>query len=328
MTGIARRAVAVCLVSLLGTAALGQDHYALLIGGLGGSPEQSERLRQLLFGAHQALIAPLGVDEAHITVLAETALAGESFVDDIATDQSIQDWFDHMAGIATLEDQVLVLLIGHGTFDGRSARFNIPRRDLTAEQYADLLNLVPAGRGIFVNTASASAPFIQALSAPGRIIIAATRTATQTNQTVFPEFFVKALTTSAADLDKDGGLSIREAFHYASEQTAASFVASGLLAAEHSILEDTGDGIGYQATELAQNGEGFLAATTYLSRRPVEAPEPSDPALVGNRNQLEEEIAALIARKSTLPIVQYYAELEQLFVSLARLNDQIEESGQ
>ncbi len=321
-------AVAICMGCLLGTSARGQEHYALLVGGLGGMSEQTHRLRQLLYDAHQALISPLGYDEAHVTVLGETALEGEPMIDGISTAEAIRDWFELIAERVGANDQVMVILFGHGSFDGRASRFNIPRRDLTAEQFANLLNQVPAGRSIFVNTASASAPFIPALSSPGAIVITATRTASQANQTIFPEYFVDALANPAADLDKDGGLSVREAFRFASEHTAAMFEASGHLATEHSLLEDTGDGTGYRARDLDEHGEGKLAAVTYLSRQSATTATTFASPLEADKNRLLRGIAGLIARKSTLTSEQYYTDLEQLFVALARLNDKIDSTSQ
>lgn len=324
MTGTKCVLSALLVLCLAPGIAQAQQRHAILIGGLGGTPEQTDRLRQYLYDARQAFVGPLGFDEERVTVLAETALAEEDFVNEVSTSENIGGHFEELADDVTAEDLVFVLLFGHGTYDGRAARFNIPRRDLEASRYAGLLNRLRAERTVFINTASASGPFVGELSAPDRIVITATRTGTQHNQTVFPDFLVEALSDPAADLDKDGGLSVREAFQFAAERTAASFAASGHLATEHSLLEDTGDGTGYRLEELNDAGEGYLAQVTYFrSADDLELPAGAGP-LASDKRELEQEIALLKSRKQDLAEERYWTELERLFVALARLNEQIE----
>ena len=116
-----------------------QERHAVLIGGIGGTPEQTDRFRQYLYDARQALVGPLGFDEELVVVLAEGALAKEAFVSTVSTSENIRAHFETLAGELSLDDHVFVLLFGHGSYDGRAARFNIPRRDLDATHYAELL---------------------------------------------------------------------------------------------------------------------------------------------------------------------------------------------
>ena len=311
------------------TAQEGQS-YAVLIGGLGGSAEYTEKFQQYLFNTHRALVEDFQFPAGNVTVLAEAALSDLAFVNDVATAENIRARFDGLAGQVTAADHVYVLLFGHGSYDGENAQLNIPRRDLNDADYADLINALPAGRLIFVNTASASAPFIDVLSALDRIVITATRRGTQRNETVFPRFFVEALTSPAADLDKNGDLSVREIFRYAAEKTAQSFDETSHLATEHALLDDTGDGKGYRVEELDEAAEGNLAAVTYLKRRTAVLATVSGEnraeivAMLGEKDALERDIADLKSRKKNLNEDRYYAELETLFVRLARLNDRIE----
>src|SRR5690606_8421762 len=103
---------------------------------------------------------------------------------------------------------------------------------------------------VFVNTASSSAPFVERISAARRVVITATRVASQRNETVFPRYYVEALTSPSADLDRDGDLSVGEVFRFAAEATERHYADASLLATEHALLEDTGDGVGYQHGEL------------------------------------------------------------------------------
>ena len=168
---------------------------------------------------------------------------------------------------------------------------------------------------------SSSGPFIQALSGVNRIVITATRTGTQRNQTIFPTYLVESLVEPAADLDRDGSLSIKEVFQYAAQQTALHYETEGHLATEHSLLDDNTDGEGTRVEALDESGDGNLASVTWLRRTQVLA---GNPTLASNRTALETQIAALKSRKSQMSSDAYYAELETLFVALARLNDRIE----
>ncbi len=322
--------LAVCfLVPRPAVAQQGQS-YALLIGGLGGSTEYTEKFQQYLFETYKALVEDFQFPAANVTVLAEAALGDLDFVADVSTAENIRAHFATLAAQVTAADHVYVLLFGHGSYDGQSAQLNIPRRDLNDTDYADLVDALPAGRIVFINTASASAPFIDALSALDRIVITATRRGTQRNETVFPRFFVEALTSPAADLDKNGDLSVREIFQYAAEKTAQSFTETSHLATEHALLDDTGDGQGARVEELEEAAEGNLAAITYLKRRAVVLASFSGAnravvaVLLGEKETLERDIADLKSRKNGLGEDRYYAELETLFVHLARLNDRIE----
>jgi hypothetical protein len=228
---------------------------------------------------------------------------------------------------------VYIILYGHGSSDGEVAQFNIPRRDLSSSDYAELVGGLRARRVIFINTASASAPFIDAISGPDRIVITATRRGTQRNETSFPAFLVEALSSPSADLNKDGDLSIGEVFTYASQRTAQSYEESNHLATEHALLEDTGDGEGHRAEELADQGEGNLAGVTYLKRQSGAiagggAVDASAEQQFRQKDDLEREIADLKGQKGQLGEEEYYGQLEGLFVQLARLNDAIEAGQQ
>jgi hypothetical protein len=327
-----------CLLSLvlcLGIAlrepahAQGAERHAVLIGGLGGTEEHTHRFRQYLFDARRALQDRFGFAPANIVVLAEAALEREDFVDAISSAEAIRSRFATLAGRVTAQDEVYVILFGHGSFDGQTAQLNIPRRDLTDADYAELLASLAAERVVFVNTASASAPFIQHVAAPGRIVITATRRGTERNETVFPRFFVEALADPASDLDRDGNVSILEIFRYASARTAQFFEDGGHLATERALLDDTGSGTGATEADLERVGQGALASVTLLNRRVPALASAGTESEFRERGAIERDIASLKARKPTLGEQAYYRDLEALLVRLARLNDRIEsgESG-
>jgi len=310
----------------------GGERYAVLIGGLGGSPEYTEKFRQYLFDSHKALIDVFAFPADHVAVFAETSLQDLPFVTGISTAENIRAHIESLSGVVTANDHLYIILFGHGSFDGQHAQLNIPRRDLNDTDYARLLDTLSAGRIVFINTASASAPFVEQLSGVERIIITATRTGTQRNETAFPRYLVEAFTHPAADIDKDGNLSVQEVFTYATQHTARYFEESNHLATEHALIEDTGDGQAYRDGELETTGEGRLASVTYLRRRPSALtasggyPVITERQLL-HRESLERAIADLQSQKSMLGTELYYAQLETLFVQLARLNDQLEAAG-
>ena len=142
---------------------------------------------------------------------------------------------------------MLVVLLGHGTYDGNVAKFNLVGPDLTAKDWTDLLTGVQ-GRVALVNTTEASFPFLESLTAKGRVVITATDSAAQKYATVFPEYFVKAMKEASTDLDKNGRTSIFEVFAAASAAVKQHYEQRGQLTTERALLDDNGDGKGREAT--------------------------------------------------------------------------------
>jgi hypothetical protein len=186
-----------------------------------------------------------------------------------------------------------------------------------------------AQRVFFVNTASASGGFVAALSGKDRVVITATRTEGERNQTRFGEFFAEALSTGDADMDKDGRVSMLEAFTWARRRVAESYERDGQLLTEHAMLDDDGDGKG--TAEPGQPGaDGATARTLFLSAgasQPVPGADadPEIRALVEQRQALEDRIAGLKASKDKTEPAAYASELERLLIDLARTNAAIRE---
>ena len=204
-----------------------------------------------------------------------------------ATRENVQRALGDLRKRLTKDDQLLVLLIGHGTsLDGDEAKFNLVGPDLTAGEWGDLLKPMP-GRLVFVNTTGASFPFLRRLAGRGRVVLTATDSAAQQFETVFPEFFIKAFDDAAADLDKNGRVSMWEAFTYASDGVRQWFEQKGQLPTERPLLDDTGAGVGREA--LNPGTDGAVARITYLEPDAALA-LPADTALavlVKRRAELE-----------------------------------------
>jgi hypothetical protein len=221
--------------------------------------------------------------------------------------------------------ELWLVLIGHGTFDGKEAKFNLRGLDLTATDLAEWLK--PFKRPLaLVATASASAPFLVKLAAPGRVVVSATRSGNEQNYARFGKYFAEAIADAKSDLDKDGQVSLLEAFLSGSQRTAEFYKTEGRLATEHALLDDNGDGLGtpadwfrgVRATKRARDGaslDGIRAHQFHLVRSPAEQ-QLSDDARA-RRDALELKIAKLRDAKAKLPEAKYFEELEKLLLELA-----------
>jgi len=316
--------LALAVACCLSCEALAQpgERYVLLLGGLGGEKVYTDRFAAYLSETRSLLEDRYGIE--HTTVLAEANHVGRPFVDDVATADNIRAFFRRLSAQVTRDDHVYIILFGHGSYDGARAQLNIPRQDLDDSDFAELLDDLNAGRIVFVNTASASGPFARTLSGSDRIVISATATGTERDETVFPRHFIEALRSPDADLDKSGGVSVLELFRFAAAGAARSFQETGHLATEHAVLDDNADGEPSRLDGLEAAGDGHLASVTYL--RPPEMLANVDGTLLRERDALQRAIAELKSRKQEMSEDVYFAELEELLVSLARLNERIEEA--
>ncbi len=223
--------------------------------------------------------------------------------------------------------ELWLVFIGHGTFDGRSAKFNLRGPDISADELA--AELKPCRRPVAViQCASASGPFLNALSAPGRIIVVATRSGYEENVARFGEYMARAVADPAADLDKDGQTSLLEAFLFASRQVEQFYKEQGRLATEHALIDDNGDGLGtpadwfrgVRAVRTAADGkstDGVRAHQLNLVRGAAE--QQLSPELRARRDELEQKLAALRLHKSTMKEDDYYRQLEDILVATAKL---------
>src|SRR5439155_23125346 len=219
-----------------------------------------------------------------------------------------------------------LVLIGHGSFDGKEARFNLRGPDVSATDLA--LWLQPFRRPLVViDTSLSSAPFLNKLSASNRVIITATRSGHEQNFTRFGQYLAEAIIDPTSDLDKDGSVSLLEAFLAASRQTAAFYKTEGRLASEHALLDDNGDGlgtpadwfVGLRAVKKPKDTaavDGLFAQQVHLVRSDSE--QSFTVEQTARRDTLERAVLLYREKKNQLPENEYYRELEKLLVELAR----------
>jgi hypothetical protein len=278
-----------------------QQTHLLVITGVPGDEEHAAQFQKWAASFIDAAKKKDAVPDANITLLADKR----------ATREAVEKAFSDLAARARPNESVVVLLIGHGSFNGTQAAFNLPGPDLTVPDWARLLGKLSAQRVAFVNTTSSSGAFLPAVAAPGRVVVTATKTGGERNETQFPEHFVDAFTGNGADRDRNGHVSIGEAFEYAKAKVVEAFQQKGNLLTEHATIDD------------GAGGDSRLAATIFLGTGRAEdslAVDTSDPAmraLVDERAAIEQQIAGLKLKKSSMSEAQYDSEMEALLTSLA-----------
>lgn len=306
---------------LLGAGAspvLAADRYALIVTGASGAPQYAEKYELWRTSFVTTLKDAFGYPADHLIVLGEHETGGVRR----ATREQVRAAFQDLTRRVAKDDVLLVLLMGHGTAGDEEAKFNLVGPDLTAAEWAALVKPV-AGLVVFVNATSGSFEFLERMAGRRRVVVTATDSAAQQFATVFPEFFLQALTADAADLDKNARVSVWEAFRFASARVKEWFEEQGRLATERPLLDDNGDGVGREAE--APGPDGILAHVTYLQPdRPI-APttDAAVAALLRRRAELEASIDLLRAGKANIPADQYERDLEQLLLDLARLDREL-----
>jgi hypothetical protein len=291
--------------------------FLLVVVGLSGDPEHGKT-----FGAWGTKLAEaserLGVPAERLVYLTDAPTPEDTRVSGKATRDEITKALESFAKQAGPDDVVFITLIGHGTFDGRAAKFNLSGPDMAPADFDALLKKLPTKQIVFVNTASASAPFIEELSAPGRTIVTATRTGGQHFATLFGGYFVEALTSDAADSDKNKRVSVLEAFLYAKTEVKRAYDREGFLPTEQALLDDDGDKEGTQEPSIAAK-DGKVAAVLSLGATGGDD-LPADPklrALHLERRDLERRVEQLRLLKEGMPPARYTSELEKLVTAIA-----------
>ncbi len=307
-----------------------QNTHLLLISGLGGDPEYTEAFHGWLSRFADAATERYGVPAERIVYLAERTDLDPTRIRSRSTADNIRAAFAEIAAAMAPNDELVVLLAGHGTFTGGEARFNVPGPDLSPQDFDDLLDGLGQRRIALINTATASGPFIAALSAPNRAIVTATRSGRERNLTRFGLHFVDAFSEDGADVDKNARVSILEAFGYALREVEREYEGRNLILTEHAILDDNGDGEGSRDLE-AEGGDGALAGTMFLGAAGGtgggEATSPELRALYQEKAAIEARIADLRRVKAQLPPERYENELEELLIELALKNREIRAAG-
>ncbi len=307
----ARKSACPAILLLAGAISMHAATYYVTIAGLGGEPEYEQRFQGWAHDMDKLLKAS-GPDSK------VTTLVGEQ-----ATKVQLESTLRQIAKDATKDDAVVLMIIGHGSFDGTDYKVNLPGPDITSVEIAALLDRIPA-RQLVVNMTSASGASFAALRKENRAVITATKSGTEKNATIFARYWVEALRDPLADTDKNEVVSALEAFKYAEQKTSKFFETGNRLATEHAMLEDTGKGQPTR-TPSAQNGEGLLASRFPLLRLGgAQAAAGQNPELVKKKQELEEQIDQLKYQKAAISVTEYRQKLSALLTELAKVQAELD----
>ena len=304
---------------------LAAQSHMLIVSGLGGAPQYVAEFKRLGTGLATAAREKYGIPDSEVVYLAEdgkgTGVKGRSTRDEI---ERALGAFRTRAGA---NDQLVVVLIGHGSGDGGESKVSLPGPDMTASEFAKLLSGWSSQKVAFVNLTSGSGDFLPIVSGANRVVITATKSSFERNESVFATHFVAALTADGADTDKDGRVSLLEAYRYAAAETKRHYEQESTLQTEHAQLDDDGDGKG-TAEPTARQGDGLLAQRFFLAGAAglAQAGAAGDArlaALYRDKTDLEERIDAVKRKKGTMAENAYYDALEELLVQLARRSVEI-----
>ncbi len=286
-----------------------QETHVLIVSGIGGEPQYTTAFHEWGGKLHAAALAN-GIPAANVTWLAEDPAKDAQRIGGRSTKEAVSAALSALASKASPNDQALIVLIGHGSHTGSESRLNLPGPDITADEFAAALNDVKAARIGIVVAASASGEWGKALAAPNRAIATATRSGMERNESVFGRFFADAYAGDGADTDKNGRVSLAEAFTYAQREVERFYQSDNRLMTEHAAI--TGE---------------ELAAALYMGNaagaRADASPELR--ALYARRTELEAQVAALRGRRDSMEQAAYEAELERLLVELATVGRRIRE---
>jgi hypothetical protein len=316
--------IACCL--LLVAAPLGAQTHVIIVTGASGEPKYATSFHSAGSALVDALVTRHGLAPEDVIYLAEDPARDTARIDGKSSKEEIGRAIARVSGRTRAGDRVLLVLIGHGSHAGSDSRFNLPGPDLTAAELGVMLQPLSTIQVAVVNAASASGDFLPTLSGKNRVVITATKSSYERNETLFPRYFVAAFTTPGADTDKDERVSLLEAFVYAKREVARAYETDTRLPTEHAMLDDDGDRRGSPEPD-PRTGDGSLARRfivgSALPAGSVAASVSGGSELTAEKTRLEAQVDSLRRRKDSMPADTYERELERLLLELARVSQAI-----
>ena len=320
-----RRTAALFAIAILAGASTGHSStFLLVISGLSGDDEYRSLFEEwslaLLDGAVEA-----GVPAERLIYLAEDPDRSPDRISAASSRQEVEAALNQIAERAGAQDDVWVVIFGHGSARGGEARINLPGPDMGAGDFARAVERIQPRNLVFINATSASGDFLAALSSPGRTVVTATRSAAERHAPVFGRYFVESLVGNRGDVDKDEQVSLLEAFDYARAEVERSYSDDGRMLTEHAMLDDNGDGSGSFEPSLEEGGDGLVSSRLFLFRDDVAvAAMPSELAALHQRKEsLELQVAELRRQREALDVTVYQRELETVLLDLAETSESI-----
>ncbi|HXR97526.1 MAG TPA: hypothetical protein VN709_06745 [Terriglobales bacterium] len=288
-----------CLLLLLAAPVLHAQTYFVTVAGLGGESDYTQR-----FNANAQALDKLFRQSGPSARV--TTLIGAD-----ATRAKLSQTLDQIAAAARPDNDFVLILIGHGTFDGVEYKFNLLGPDISAGDLAALCNKIPSRRQLIVDTSSASGGAATALAHPGRGLILATKSGTEKNATVFARYLVAALQDPSADLDKNQAISAEEAFQYAQRHTADFYTSQQRLATEHPISND----------------DKLLASLTLVrfGAAQQQYADPAKRALLAQKEDLERKIDALNYQRDAMSDSDFKTQVTALLLELTKVQKELDQ---
>jgi len=301
-------------VGLLAVGVLHASTFYVTVAGLGGEPDYEQRFTSQAQEIDKLLHASSG--DAKVTTLYGPQ----------ATKANVQNALAQVAREAKPNDAFVLMLIGHGSFDGYDYKLNLPGPDLSGVDLGAMLDRIGCTRQLVVNMTSASGGSRASLERANRVVITATKSGNEKNATVFARFWVEALRDPSADTDKNETVSALEAFIFAETKTAQFYETQKRLATEHAVFEDTGKHESVRAPST-ETGEGLFLSNFTLVRLGSAQKAFADPAkrdLLAKKEELEQKIDTLKYQKAAMAPDDYKQQLTDALVELARVQQEID----
>lgn len=272
--------------------------YTFVVAGLGGEASYEQKFRE-----HAAAVAS-AAEKAAGSTSNVISLSG-----DAARAEAVRREIKTLSSRMSATDSAVIVLIGHGSYDGQNYRFNLPGPDLTDTELARLFDELPARDQLIINATSASGAVVERWKKPRRVVITATKSGGERTATRFAQFWAAAVESDVADTNKDQVVTAAEAYAFATSQVEAAYKAETSMATEHARME------------------GEDAGRFTLARLGTAALVPDNPevaALLSQRGSIEQDLNRVKEQKTSLPELQYYDQLEEVLVRLALLQREID----
>lgn len=294
--------------------------HVLIVTGASGEPRFAQQFHKVAMSFRSAATTKFDIPDSQVTYLAEQTTPDPRAISGRSTREGIAQAIDRIAARASAGDAVFILLIGHGSSDGDVSRLNVPGVDVSDADFKGYLGKLSGQVVAFVNAASAGGDFVKTLSGKNRVIVSATKSGFERNETLFAGHFVSAYATDGADADKDGRVSLLEAFIYARREVQREYEGSNRLQTEHAMLDDDGDGAG-RADPAARGPDGAIANRFFLQPavglNAAAAADPRAAALLATQGKLEAQLDSLKLSKGIMPEAEYQKALEDLLLKIS-----------